>query len=73
MPVTYPIEGQVKTTVDRMISFLMPELVKNPGANVGLAPTELCQVDQYKKYAILNCIIYNNNTFLIGQPSDSRR
>lgn len=64
--VAYPIEGDVKTTVDRMISFAMPELVKKQGTSTGLAPTELHRVDQYKKYG------YGNYTFGPGLPIEVR-
>ena len=64
--VAYPIEGEVKTTVDRMISFPMPELIKKPGTSAGLAPTELHRVDLYKKYG------YGNYTFGPGLPIEVR-
>ena len=46
----YPISADVKTTVDRMLSFQMPEKVRASGAGKGLAPTELHRVDQYSLY-----------------------
>lgn len=63
---TYPIEGEVKTTVDRMISFPVPELVKKVGTNAGLAPTELHRVDQYQKYG------YGNYSYGPGLPIEVR-
>ena len=47
---TYKIDNEVRTTVERMLSFAMPEKVKSPASNSGLAPTELDHVNQYKKY-----------------------
>lgn len=41
----YPISDDVKTTVDRMLSFQMPERVRAPGSGIGLAPTELHRVE----------------------------
>lgn len=62
----YPIEGNVKTTVERMLRFSMPELVKNPGSGKGLAATELHRVDQYGKYG------YGNYTYGSGLPIQRR-
>ena len=42
----YSISEDVQTTVDRMLSFQIPERVRAPGAGKGLAPTELHRVDQ---------------------------
>lgn len=63
---SYPIEGEVKTTVDRMLSFPMPKLVKNPGSREGLAPTELHRIDQYDRYG------YGSYSYGAGLPIERR-
>ncbi|OYY17603.1 MULTISPECIES: TIGR03768 family metallophosphoesterase [unclassified Polynucleobacter] len=63
---TYPISDEVKTTVDRMLSFSMPEILKQPGSGKGLAPTELHRVDQYSKFG------YGNYTYGPGLPIQQR-
>lgn len=62
----YPIEGDVVTTVDRMLSFPMPELIKQPNSGKGLSRTELHRVDQYEKYG------YGTYTYAAGLPVDQR-
>ncbi len=64
--VTYPIDREVRTTVDRMLSFAVPKLVKIPNSGVGLAPTETHQVDQYGKYG------YGNYGYGSGLPIERR-
>ena len=44
------IDSDVLTTVDRMLSFPMPEFVEKPNSGKGLSRTELHRVDQYDKY-----------------------
>ena len=63
---THPIDGDVKTTVDRMLSFPMPELVKGPNSGKGLSPTEMHRVDQYSKFG------YGNYDFGSGLPIERR-
>jgi metallophosphoesterase (TIGR03768 family) len=62
----YPISDEVKTTVDRMLSFQMPERVGAPGSVKGLAPTELHRVDQYNQYG------YGVYSFGPGLPVERR-
>ena len=63
---TYKIDSEVKTTVERMLSFSIPELVKSPVSGKGLASTELHCVDQYKKYQ------YGNYIYGPGLPIERR-
>ncbi len=63
---TYKIDSEVKTTVERMLSFSIPELVKSPASGKGLAPTELHCVSQYKKYQ------YGNYAYGPGLPIERR-
>ena len=63
---TYKIDIEVKTTVERMLSFSIPELVKSPASGKGLAPTELHCVSQYKKYQ------YGNYAYGPGLPIERR-
>ena len=46
----YPIERDVLTTVDLMLSFPMPDLIEQANSGKGLSRTELHRVDQYEKY-----------------------
>jgi metallophosphoesterase (TIGR03768 family) len=63
---TYKIDNEVRTTVERMLSFSMPEKVKSPASNNGLAPTELYRVNQYQKYQ------YGNYAYGPGLPIERR-
>ncbi len=62
----YSISQDVQTTVDRMLSFQMPERVRAPGAGKGLAPIELHRVDQYSQYG------YGLYTYGPGLPVERR-
>ena len=62
----YPINGDVLTTVDRMLSFPIPELIKQPNSGKGLSRTELHCVDQYEKYG------YGTYTYGAGLPVEPR-
>lgn len=63
---SYPIEGNVRTTVDRMLSFPIPELIKKSNSTAGLAPVELHRVDQYAKYG------YGDYSYGAGLPVEQR-
>lgn len=63
---TYKIDSEVRTTVERMLSFSVPDLVKSPASNKGLAPTELHYLNQYKKYQ------YGSYTYGPGLPIERR-
>ncbi len=65
-PATYLIHGDVKTTLDLMLSFPIPALVKNSGTDKGLSPTELHRVDQYEKYS------YGDYSYGVGLPIEQR-
>jgi metallophosphoesterase (TIGR03768 family) len=63
---TYPIADEVKTTIDRVLSFPIPKKIKKPGIGKGLAPVELHCVDQYSKYG------YGESTYAAGLPIEQR-
>lgn len=63
---TYPIDEDVKTTVDRMITFPMPKFVKEPNSGQGLARTELHHVNQYSQYG------YGSYAYSSGLPIERR-
>ena len=63
---TYPIADEVKTTVDRLLSFALPEKLTRPDAAKGLAPTELHRLDQYREYG------YGHYTYGPGLPIEHR-
>ena len=62
----YPISDKVMTSVDRMLSFLMPEKRETADAPKGLAPTELHRVDQYHLHG------YGDYTYGPGLPVERR-
>jgi len=63
---TYPISDEVLTSVDRMLSFLMPEKLKKSDVEKGFIPTELHHVDQYRHYG------YGDYTYGPGLPIERR-
>ena len=62
----YPISDEVMSSVDRMLSFFMPEKLETSDAQKGLAPTELHRVDQYRQHG------YGDYTYGPGLPVERR-
>lgn len=58
----YPIDSNVHTTIDRMLSFDIPPIPPGPDSGTGLYPTELPLISEYAKYG------YGNYAFGGGLP-----